>query len=41
MVEYVLVFVALVVLVVALFGFFRAERRDAARTLELVTSEYP
>lgn len=41
MVEYVLVFAALIALVLALAGFFRAERRDAARTMELITSEYP
>ena len=41
MVEYILVFAALTALVAALAGFFATERRNAARTVALVASEYP
>ena len=41
MVEYVLVFVALVAASLAFVGFFAAERRSAARSVGLVASEYP
>ena len=41
MVEYVIVFAVLAVVVAALAGFFAAERRNAVRTVSLVTSEYP
>ena len=41
MVEYVIVFAVLVAVVVALTGLFLAERRSAARTVDLVASEYP
>ena len=41
MLEYVIVFAALAAIVVALSGFFSAERRSAVRTVGLVASEYP
>ena len=41
MLEYVLVFAALIVVVFALTCFVRAARAESKRTAELVTSDYP
>jgi len=41
MLEYVIVFTVLVVVAVALWGFFNAGKRNARRSVALVASEYP
>ena len=41
MLEYVIVFSVLAVVVVALWGFFHAGKRNAKRTVALMASEYP
>ena len=39
--EYLLVFMALLVIVIVLWQFVKATRRAARQTTELVTSDYP